>query len=63
MFPFLPFGDRVIIKVKNEYPKKEIKGIVVPKIVKNPSLQGTVVAVGTGRIFIFDFNNDPVAKW
>lgn len=44
-----PLGDRVVIKAQ---PKEEVtkSGIVLPDTAKEKPQQGTVVAVGTGKV-------------
>ncbi len=45
-----PIGDRVVVKPEPEEQKTK-SGIVLPDTAKEKPSEGTVVAVGTGRIF------------
>jgi len=45
----IPLGDRVIVK-QQESEEKTKSGIVLPDTVKEKPQQGTVVAVGSGRV-------------
>ena len=45
-----PIGDRVVVKPEPEEAKTR-SGIVLPDSAKEKPSEGTVVAVGTGRIF------------
>ncbi|MBN3033769.1 MAG: co-chaperone GroES [Candidatus Saganbacteria bacterium] len=45
----IPIGDRVVIKPAPEEQKTK-SGIVLPDTAKEKPSEGTVVAVGTGRI-------------
>ena len=44
-----PIGDRVVVKPEPEEQKTK-SGIVIPDSAKEKPSEGTVVAVGTGRI-------------
>ena len=44
-----PLGDRVVIKV-SEGEQKTASGIVLPDTAKEKPQEGTVVAVGTGKL-------------
>lgn len=44
-----PLGDRVVIQV-SEGEKKTASGIVLPDTAKEKPQEGTVVAVGTGKL-------------
>ena len=45
----VPLGDRVIVK-QDPIEEKTKSGIVLPESAKEKSTEGTVVAVGNGRI-------------
>lgn len=45
-----PIGDRVVVKPEPEELKTK-SGIVLPDTAKEKPSEGTVVAVGTGKIF------------
>lgn len=45
-----PIGDRVVVKPEPEEQKTK-SGIVLPDTAKEKPSEGTVVAVGTGKIF------------
>lgn len=45
-----PIGDRVVVKPEPEEQKTR-SGIVLPDTAKEKPSEGTVVAVGSGRIF------------
>ena len=44
-----PLGDRVVIK-RNADEEKTKGGIIIPDSAKEKPLEGTVVAVGTGKV-------------
>lgn len=44
-----PLGDRVVIKAL-EKEEKTVSGIVLPDTAKEKPQQGTVIAVGTGKV-------------
>lgn len=45
-----PLGDRVLIKVL-EKPEKTKSGILLPESAKEKPQEGTVIAVGAGRVY------------
>lgn len=45
-----PLHDRVLIK-RGQEEEKSTGGIIIPDTAKEKPIQGTVVAVGSGRIF------------
>ncbi len=45
----VPIGDRVIVKPEPEEEKTK-SGIVLPETAKEKSQEGTVIAVGPGRV-------------
>ncbi len=45
-----PLGDRVLIKVL-EKPEKTKSGILLPESAKERPQEGTVIAVGAGRVY------------
>jgi chaperonin GroES len=48
-FKITPLADRVIVKPK-EAEEKTKGGIILPDTVKEKPIEGTVVAVGSGRV-------------
>ncbi|GJQ63271.1 MAG: 10 kDa chaperonin [Melioribacteraceae bacterium] len=48
-FKIQPLGDRVIVK-PNAAEEKTKGGIILPDTAKEKPIEGTVVAVGTGRV-------------
>lgn len=48
-FKIKPLGDRVIVKAK-EAEETTKGGIILPDTAKEKPIEGTVVAVGTGKI-------------
>lgn len=48
-FKIQPLGDRVIVKPKAAEEKTK-GGIILPDTAKEKPIEGTVVAVGTGRV-------------
>ena len=44
-----PLGDRIIVKVE-EPKEKKIGGIIIPDTVKEKPQEGSVIAVGKGKI-------------
>ena len=45
-----PLGDRVVLKPDEEQAQKSAGGIFIPDTAKEKPQQGTVVAVGPGRV-------------
>lgn len=45
-----PLADRVVIKVEEKAEEKTKSGIVLPDTAKEKPQEGTVVAVGPGRV-------------
>ena len=44
-----PLGDRVLVEPKKEADEIKKGGIIIPDTAKEKPMQGTVIAIGTGK--------------